>query len=133
MLFRNDGGLTIEPLELAEAPPLLVAYGNEVGLTNKQVAGVRERRAQSPGSYDALFDEMDRMSVAGVALLEARDYAELGLSMNICHGLLNALEVSTPGLERMVSLARALRRGRRQANRGGWRRLDHSAMPGNDG
>ncbi len=106
MLFRNDGGLTIEPLELAEAPPLLVAYGNEVGLTNKQVAGVRERRAQSPGSYDALFDEMDRMSVAGVALLEARDYAELGLSMNICHGLLNALEVSTPGLERMVSLAR---------------------------
>ena len=26
--------------------------------------------------------------------------------MNICHGLLNAIGVSTPGLERMVSLAR---------------------------
>ena len=26
--------------------------------------------------------------------------------MNICHGLLNAIGVSTPGLERMVALAR---------------------------
>jgi hydroxymethylglutaryl-CoA reductase len=106
MLFKNDGGLTIERLELAQVPPLLVVYGNEAGLTNKQVSGVRERRAQAEGYYDALFDEIDRISVSGAALLRSRDYAGLGLLMNICHGLLNALEVSTPELERMVSLAR---------------------------
>jgi hydroxymethylglutaryl-CoA reductase len=53
-----------------------------------------------------LFDEMDRISVAGAALLRAGNYAELGLAMNICHGLLNAIEVSTAELEHMVSLAR---------------------------
>jgi hydroxymethylglutaryl-CoA reductase len=36
----------------------------------------------------------------------AGDYGRLGDLMNICHGLLNAIEVSTPELESMVSLAR---------------------------
>jgi hydroxymethylglutaryl-CoA reductase len=39
--------------------------------------------------------------------LAAADYAQLGALMNICHGLLNAIEVSTPELEDMVSIARA--------------------------
>ncbi|MGB5720393.1 MAG: hypothetical protein WBM34_06825, partial [Woeseiaceae bacterium] len=34
------------------------------------------------------------------------NYIELGLAMNVCHGLLNALEVSTPELEQMTALAR---------------------------
>ena len=41
------------------------------------------------------------------AALVAADYAELGLLMNICHGLLNAIEVTTPELDSMVSIARA--------------------------
>ena len=106
MLFRNDNELFIEQLALAEVPPLLIAYGNEAGLTNEQVAGVRARRAQSPARYDALFDEIDRISTAGATLLEAGNLAELGLSMNVCQGLLNAIEVSTPELEHMVTLAR---------------------------
>ena len=106
MLFRNGNELLIKRLTLAKVPPLLIAYGHEAGLTNEQVAGVRERRAQSPARYDALFDEIDSISVAGAALLEAGNFAELGLSMNVCQGLLNAIEVSTPELERMVTLAR---------------------------
>jgi len=35
------------------------------------------------------------------------NYDELGRLMNICHGLLTAIEVSTPELESMVALARA--------------------------
>ena len=38
--------------------------------------------------------------------MQARDYDELGLLMNICHGLLNALEVSTPQIEDIVMIAR---------------------------
>ena len=106
MLFCNDGKLRIEPLELAENPPLVIAYGDEAGLTSEQVAGVRARRDRSPQRYDAIFDEMDRISLAAMDLLLSRSYQELGLAMNVCHGLLNAIEVSTPGLERMVSLAR---------------------------
>ncbi len=106
MLFCNDGRLQIEPLELAEIPPLVIAYGDEAGLTSEQVAGVRARHDRSPERYDALFDEMDRICLAGMESLRSQSYEELGLAMNVCHGLLNAIEVSTPGLEYMVSIAR---------------------------
>ncbi len=106
MLFRNEGTLQHEWLTLQEVPPLLIASSHETGLTSEQVAGVRRRREQSPARYDAIFDEIDELSLAGAELLQARNYEELGLLMNICHGLLNAIEVSTPQLEHIVELAR---------------------------
>ena len=97
MLFCNDGRLRIEPLELAENPPLIIAYGDEAGLTSEQVAGVRARRDRSPERYDAIFDEMDRISLAAMDLLLSRSYQELGLAMNVCHGLLLSLiHISEP-------------------------------------
>jgi hydroxymethylglutaryl-CoA reductase len=106
MLFCKDSTPQIEPLRLTEFPPILIASGDETGLTSDQVAGVRARRERAPERYDAIFDEIDRISLAGVELLRSQSYGELGLAMNVCHGLLNAIEVSTPGLERMVTLAR---------------------------
>jgi hydroxymethylglutaryl-CoA reductase len=98
--------MQIEPLSLAETPPIVVACSNTIGLTSDQVAGVRERYERAPRRYDALFDEIDQLSLAGVELLQAQNYEDLGLAMNVCHGLLNAIEVSTAELERMVMLAR---------------------------
>ncbi len=106
MLFRNDGELHVRRLALTAMPPLLIANGNEAGLTHEQVAGVRSRYERAPHRYDALFDEIDALSVAGAELLQAQDYEELGLLMNICQGLLNAIEVSTPALENIVTIAR---------------------------
>ena len=71
------------------------------------VAGVRQRRADTPSHFDALFDQMDELSRRGAKYLQTGDWAALGALMNICHGLLNAIGVSTPALERMVSIARA--------------------------
>lgn len=106
MLFRNDGELLVQTLELAAAPPIVIASGHEAGLTSEQVAGVRARHQRSPVRYESLFDEIDEISRSGAELLGAAKYDELGLLMNVCHGLLNALQVSTPELERMVVLAR---------------------------
>ena len=106
MLFCNDSTPQIEPLSLTEIPPIVIASGDEAGLTSEQVAGVRARRELAPERYDAIFDEIDRISLEGVELLRSQNYRKLGLAMNVCHGLLNALEVSTPDLERMVTLAR---------------------------
>ena len=106
MLFCNDGGLRIEPLTLTETPPIVIACSNKAGLTSTEVAGVRARYERAPQRYDALFDEIDQISLSGARLLQERNYGELGLSMNVCHGLLNAIEVSTPELERMIALAR---------------------------
>ena len=106
MLFRNAGGLQFQSVDIKTPPPLIVAWGQETGRTSEQVAGVRERREQSVEHFDYLFDEMDRLSRQGAELLQAAKWEELGALMNICHGLLNAIGVSTPDLERMVALAR---------------------------
>jgi len=106
MLFRNDGNLQVTAIEIDEPPPLLIAWGDETGRTSVQVAGVRERRDRAPAHFDAIFDEMDNLSRQGADYLGAGDWHGLGGLMNVCHGLLNAIGVSTPGLERMVTLAR---------------------------
>ena len=106
MLFRSGDSLQYETLTLAAPPSLVVAWGDETGRTSEQVAGVRRRHDRSPAHFAALFDEMDALSRQGAELLQAGDWHELGALMNICHGLLNAIGVSTPQLERMVALAR---------------------------
>ena len=106
MLFRNEGRLQFEALTLTEAPPLVIASSHLPGLTSEQVAAVRGRFDRARERYDAIFREMDAISVAGARCLQSADYRELGMLMNICHGLLNAIGVSTPELEQMIAIAR---------------------------
>ena len=105
MLFRND--LTMENIDLDEIPPLVVACSGQSGSTHELVAGVRQRREESPDLYDALFAQVDTLSKAGARALARTDYAALGRMMDVCQGLLNALGVSTPELERMIDIARS--------------------------
>ena len=106
MLFRRGAALDASPLELSEPPPIVIACGHSGGLTVEQVAGVRARREANLEHYDRIFDEIDDLSRQGADALMAANFAQLGSLMNICHGLLNAIEVSTPELESMVSIAR---------------------------
>ena len=107
ILFSNDGALKIKNLSIAEPPPLLIACSHQTGRTKEQVANVRSRRDQNPAHYDAIFRQIDELSIAGAEALANADYEALGSLMNICHGLLNAIEVSNAELEGMVALARA--------------------------
>jgi hydroxymethylglutaryl-CoA reductase len=107
ILFSNQGSLHSTNLELTEPLPLVVACSSESGVTRDQVAAVRRRYDQNPTRYGRIFEEMGELSQSGAAALAAGDYAELGLLMNICHGLLNAIGVSTPELELMVATARS--------------------------
>jgi hydroxymethylglutaryl-CoA reductase len=106
MLFRKRESVETEPIELAEAPPIVVACGHQSGVTHEQVAGVRARHEACPDTFDAIFDQIDALTVAGAEALVAGDYVTLGQLMNVCQGLLNALGVSTPELEDMVDIAR---------------------------
>ncbi len=102
ILFR--AGEVIEVFDTL--PPLVVACSSQRGNTAEQVAAVRRRYDANPKHFDALFAEIDALSVDGAAALRAGDYAALGARMDLCHGILNAIGVSTPELESMVSLAR---------------------------
>ncbi len=106
MLFRNDGALKFETLEIAEALPLVIGFSHHAGPTHEQVAGVRSRYDKDTARYESLFDQIDGLSRDGALALTAGHYEELGRLMNLCHGLLNAIQVSTPDLESMIAIAR---------------------------
>ena len=106
MLFRNDGALHIQFLDLPEAPPIVVAWGEQTGSTKEMVAGVRDRHSAAPEHFNTIFKQMDDLSRDGARMLRNGDWQGLGALMNLCQGLLNAIGVSTPELERMISLSR---------------------------
>ena len=106
MLFQNKGALKMEQLDVVGAVPLVVAFSHDMGLTREQVAAVRTRFERYPDQYEAIFDQIDALGTRGAVALQSQNYVELGFLMNVCHGLLNALEVSTPDLEKMVTIAR---------------------------
>jgi hydroxymethylglutaryl-CoA reductase len=107
MLFDNTDGPRFEELKSPLTLPLVIAFSSRPGMTHAQVAAVRVRRERQAERYAAIFEAMDELSVAGAAALQSADYAELGALMNICQGLLNAIEVSTPEIESLVSMARS--------------------------
>ena len=106
MLFRNSGELEVSPIELQEPPPIVIACSGSRGLTLEQVDGVRQRSQSNDERYATIFAEIGDIAQQGAKVLAAADYVQLGALMNVCHGLLNAIEVSTPELESMVSTMR---------------------------
>jgi hydroxymethylglutaryl-CoA reductase len=107
VLFQRDGEPRTTSLAVAAALPIVIACASRAGVTRDMVDGVRARHARCTAHYDAIFDEIDALAVEGADALQAGDFGRLGAHMNICHGLLAALEVSTPELDSMVALARA--------------------------
>ncbi len=106
VLFCKGKRPPAKQLRLRQVPPCVIASSGMRGSTKEQVAGVRVRYDKNRELYDILFNEIDSLSVAGAIALGKRDYERLGAIMNVCQGFLNAIEVSTPELEKMISIAR---------------------------
>jgi len=107
VLYKRSNDPPMQILTLAEQPPLVIACSTTRGITRDQVAAVRDRYAREPALYEGLFDEIDDISKAGAIALTSGDYDKLAALMNVCHGLLNAIQVSTPELEAMIEIARS--------------------------
>lgn len=107
VLFRRSAKPPVRQITLTDIPPLVIATSGIRGITREQVGAVEQRHQRMPAAYEALFDQVDALAQAGAAALVNRDYDTLGALMNVCHGLLNAMQVSTPELETMVDIARS--------------------------
>jgi len=107
LLFRRGDVLETSELVLDQVPPIVIGCSLSHGSTFEQVRAVRSRYEDCQDQIDAVFDHMDALALAGVDALQQADYEQLGRLMNICHGLLNAIGVSTAELEHMVSIARS--------------------------
>jgi hydroxymethylglutaryl-CoA reductase len=106
MLYRRGDPPERTPLSLPGPLRLVVAMSGIESLTATTVARVRRMWERNPRPYEAIFDQIDSLTLKGVTALENEDLATLGECMNLCHGLLNALQVSTWELEELVQIAR---------------------------
>jgi len=70
------------------------------------VGRVRDARKRQPGLYEKIFDDIDALVLQSVSAIQENNIEALGEYMNINHGLLNALQVSSPELERLIGISR---------------------------
>ena len=106
LLYSNASRPRFSPLAPKWSMPIVIGMSGKESLTANNVAQVRAAWQRQPARYEALFDQIDALVLAGVDALAAGDLPELGELMNLNHGLLNALQLSTPELEDMVHVAR---------------------------
>ena len=106
MVYAKDSVPPISALSLRGSLPLVVACSSQSGSTREQVEAVRKKFDADPERFGRLFDEIDSIAGAAIDAIQAGDLDELGHLMDVNHGLLNAIGVSTPELEQMIHLAR---------------------------
>jgi hydroxymethylglutaryl-CoA reductase len=112
ILFRSPGtasdAAAPEIADIVTPSPIQIVIGltGVRSLTSHTVGIVRAAWEKNPARYEAIFSQIDELVLAGVGALRRGDLAELGELMNMNHGLLGALQVSSPELETLVGVAR---------------------------
>ncbi len=106
LVYRRGDPPLVEPLNITRPLHLVIAMTRDEGLTAKTVGNVRAARERNPRLYEKIFDDIDALVLQAVTALQDHDVKALGDLMNVCQGLLNALQVSTPELERLIGIAR---------------------------
>ncbi len=105
--FRSIAGRPqFEPLVIGATLPLVIGITGRESFTANHVARVRSAWQRQPKRYEQLFDEVDSLVESASEAIARGELAELGELMNLNHGLLNALQLSTPELEELVHVAR---------------------------
>lgn len=98
----------VEPIALARPVTLVVALMRAHWGTKEAVEALRQRRERQPRTVNLLMAELGALATDGVAALNAGDLAALGEQMDLAHGILHALGVSSDDLDILVRQGRAL-------------------------
>ncbi|MEM7052927.1 MAG: hydroxymethylglutaryl-CoA reductase, degradative [Pseudomonadota bacterium] len=106
MLFRAGEQPLRQEIEIQGPIDLVVGISGIESLTAATVARVKKAREARPALYEEIFDQIDSLVLQAVDALRTRDLGTLGELMNVCQGLLNAMQVSSWELEEMIQIAR---------------------------
>ena len=106
-LFRSGEHPLREVITVDKPLPIVIGMSGVESLTARTVARVRAAWQKNPDLYERIFDEIDTLVGHGLTALGTADYDTLGEMMNVCHGLLNGLQVSSWELEELIQIARA--------------------------
>ena len=103
---RKDDQPLFSALTLGQPLELVIGMTGKESLTADTVARVRASWQQYPERYETIFDQIGQLTMSAFEAVKTGQLDELGELMNLCHGYLNALQLSTPELEEMIHVAR---------------------------
>jgi hydroxymethylglutaryl-CoA reductase len=106
LVYRRGTPPLVELLNIPKPLSIVVGMTQSEGLTARTVANVAEARQRNPRLYEKIFDDIDSLVLQAVSAIQDNHVTTLGDLMNVNQGLLNALQVSTPELERLIDMAR---------------------------
>ena len=106
LIYQSGEQIRMEKLEFSKPLSLVLGISDQPSLTLDMVAGVRERWRKNRELYDSLFENFRRVTETGIEAIRREDYPMLGQMMTVNQGLLNAIQVSSPELDRMIQVAR---------------------------
>ena len=104
---RQNDEPRFETVNLGQPLELVIGMTGKESLTAETVARVRQSWEQYPDRYETLFDQIGALTLSARTALQTGSLQELGELMNLCHGYLNALQLSTPKLEDLIHIARS--------------------------
>lgn len=105
ILFRRPPGSKrgiVKALQSPVALHVIVAVAGKRRSTKETVRGLRQRKERWPERYGRLLAEVGRVAKEGARLIEKGDREGLGDAMNVNHGLLSALQLSSPTIDEVV-------------------------------
>ena len=103
---RRDEQPLFSTVKLGQPLELVIGMTGKESLTADTVARVRASWQQYPERYETIFDQIGHLTMSASEAVKSGRLNELGELMNLCHGYLNALQLSTPELEEMIHVAR---------------------------
>ena len=109
ILFQRDEETKeacFEELKIGAPMHVMIGLSGKESLTAMMVARVREDREHNTTEYERVFDAIGKLTTSGVKAFQEGNLKKLGALMNLCHGYLNGLLLSTPEIEELTHIAR---------------------------
>jgi hydroxymethylglutaryl-CoA reductase len=106
ILYRAGSPPEIEELHFPKPLNFVIGITGNESMTARTVARVRAAREKNPAVINKLFKAIDVLTGQALVAIRRYDMERLGDLMNVCHGLLNSLQVSSWELEELIQIAR---------------------------
>lgn len=99
-------GQTIETFHVGKPFTLVIGNTGVVAPTKETVGAVRERWQADPPRWEAVFDQVGKITNQARVAIETGETASLGPLMDANHALLQTMGVSSPELDTLVVAAK---------------------------
>ena len=106
IMFQKGEPPKMETITLENPIPIVIGLSGIESMTAKMVSRVREAQKKYPEWHQKIFEQMDELALASREAIENYDLERLGMIMNLNHGYLNVLRVSSPEVEELVEISR---------------------------